>query len=79
MAFEGKVALITGGGSGMGRTAAQLLARQGASVAILDVNEQGMTEAAAASDRIRAFSVDVTDTAAVHNAVAQVERELGRF
>ena len=77
MAFEGRVALITGGGSGMGRTAAQLLAKQGASVAILDVNAQGMAETAAADNRIRAFNVDVTDTEAVRGAVEQVERELG--
>ena len=36
MAFKGKVALITGGGSGMGQLAARNLADQGASVAILD-------------------------------------------
>lgn len=77
MAFDGKVALITGGGSGMGRTAAQRLAQQGAKVAILDVNEAGMAETAAASDNIRAFPVDVTDTDAVHSLVAQVEQDLG--
>ncbi len=77
MAFTGKVALITGGGSGMGRTAAQLLAKQGAAVAIFDVNEEGMAETAAASDGIRAFSVDVTDTDAVHAAVEQVENDMG--
>ena len=77
MAFNGKVALITGGGSGMGRTAAQQLARQGASVAILDVNEPGMAETAAASENIRAFNVDVTDTDAVHSTVEQIEQELG--
>ena len=35
MAFKGKVALITGGGSGMGQTAARILAGQGAQVAVL--------------------------------------------
>jgi NAD(P)-dependent dehydrogenase (short-subunit alcohol dehydrogenase family) len=77
VAFNGKVALITGGGSGMGRTAAQILAKQGASVAIFDVNEEGMAETAAASDNIRAFTVDVTDTDAVHSAVEQVESAVG--
>lgn len=77
MAFQGKVALITGGGSGMGRTKAQLLAKQGASVAILDVNEQGLAETASADDKIRAFTVDVTDTDAVHAVVEQVETEMG--
>ncbi|NQX88697.1 MAG: SDR family oxidoreductase [Halioglobus sp.] len=77
MAFNGKVALITGGGSGMGRTAAQLLAKQGVSVAVIDVNEEGMAETAAVSDNIHTFPVDVTDTDAVHNAVEQLQSTLG--
>ena len=44
MAFKGKVALITGGGSGMGQTAARKLAEQGAQVAIFDVSEEGMAK-----------------------------------
>lgn len=77
MAFTGKVALITGGGSGMGRKAAQILAGQGASVAILDVNEAGMAETAEGHDSIRPFAVDITDTDAVHATVEQVESDLG--
>lgn len=39
--LEGKVALITGGGSGQGRTAAMLFAREGAKIALSDVQEEG--------------------------------------
>ena len=77
MAFSGRVALITGGGSGMGRTAARQLAQQGAQVAIFDVNEAGMTETAEGFDTIKPYSVDVSNTEAVHAAVAQVEADLG--
>ncbi|MEM1112475.1 MAG: SDR family oxidoreductase [Pseudomonadota bacterium] len=77
MAFKGKVALITGGGSGMGRTAARALAGQGAQVAILDVNEPGMAETAEGVDGIRAYPVDISDTDAVHAVVKQVEEDLG--
>ena len=77
MAFNGKVALITGGGSGMGQCAARLLAEQGASVAILDVNEAGMAETAASSSNITAYTVDVSDTDAVKIVVAAVEANLG--
>ena len=71
------VAFITGAGSGMGRLAARNLASAGVGVAALDVNEQGLLETAGDSQAIRTFNVDVTDAAAVADAVAQVERELG--
>lgn len=77
MAFKGKVALITGGGSGMGQFAARNLADQGASVAILDVNEAGMAETAEGRSGIKAYKVDITDTDAVKATVAAVESELG--
>ena len=47
MAFTGKVALVTGGGSGMGQTTARILAQAGAKVALFDVNEAGMADTAA--------------------------------
>ena len=40
--IEGKVAIITGAGSGMGRATAHLFADEGAQVALIDVNEAGL-------------------------------------
>jgi NAD(P)-dependent dehydrogenase (short-subunit alcohol dehydrogenase family) len=77
MAFSGKVALITGGGSGMGRLSAQRLADAGARVAALDVSEQGLAETASGRDSIRTFVVDVSDYGAVAKAVEEVEADLG--
>jgi NAD(P)-dependent dehydrogenase (short-subunit alcohol dehydrogenase family) len=77
MAYQGKSALVTGGGSGMGRLAAQNFARAGAQVAILDVNEAGMAETAEGFDNIHAYSVDITDYDAVCAAVSAFETAHG--
>jgi NAD(P)-dependent dehydrogenase (short-subunit alcohol dehydrogenase family) len=77
MAFHGRVALITGAASGMGRLAARRLAAGGARVAALDVNEAALREACAGSEAIRAYPIDVTDARAVADVVRRVESELG--
>lgn len=77
MAFHGKVALVTGGASGMGRLAARRLAGGGAQVAVLDVNEAGLRETRGDDARIRPYPVDVTDARAVADTVKRVEAELG--
>lgn len=77
MAFHGKVALVTGAASGMGRIAAQRLAKQGATVAAVDLNEAGLEETAKGFDTIRRYSCDVSDLEAVRSLFARVEGELG--
>jgi NAD(P)-dependent dehydrogenase (short-subunit alcohol dehydrogenase family) len=77
MGFHGKVALVTGAGSGMGRLACRRLAGAGAAVAAVDVNEAGLAETAAGQPGVRAFVQDVTDGRGVEALVQRVERELG--
>lgn len=77
MAFYGKVALITGGASGLGQLMAQRLAKQGAKVAILDINEQNLAATAEFSSNIVPYRCDVTDLTQVREVVERVEQELG--
>jgi 2-hydroxycyclohexanecarboxyl-CoA dehydrogenase len=76
MRLEGKVALVTGGASGIGAATARRLAAEGARVAIGDVNEDGAKEVAGEIDGF-ACHLDVTDTVSVREAVAATVEALG--
>lgn len=81
MSFEGKVAFITGAGSGIGRATAQLLASQGAKVAAADLRAEtaGETAAAivAAGGKAIGVGVNVSNKAEVSAAVARTVQEFG--
>ncbi|MCP3143422.1 SDR family NAD(P)-dependent oxidoreductase [Pyxidicoccus xibeiensis] len=79
--IKGKVAAITGAGSGIGRATAALFARNGCNLALSDVNEQGLFETAeqcrAHGVQVRTTRVDVAQREAVHSWADDVARELG--
>ena len=68
MQIQGQAALVTGGGSGLGAAVARELARLGARVAVLDVNEAG-AQAVAAEIGGLAVRCDITDSASVTAAL----------
>ena len=74
--LPGQVALITGGGRGIGASVARELAAAGASVAVAARTREQVEEVARQIDGL-AVEVDVTDRAAVERLVTEVERELG--
>lgn len=79
--FQGAVALVTGGGQGLGRVICERLAENGAAVAVTDVVS---SQAKAVAEQIartggtaRAFQCDVTDAARLEAVTDQVENEMG--
>jgi 3-oxoacyl-[acyl-carrier protein] reductase len=77
----GRVAVVTGAASGMGRATAHLLADEGASVAVIDRAADGAETVAAeitdAGGTAAAWSLDVTDADAVRGVVDEVAERLG--
>jgi NAD(P)-dependent dehydrogenase (short-subunit alcohol dehydrogenase family) len=83
LSFEDKVALVTGAGSGMGLTTAQMFAAEGAAVALVDIHEAPIRNAAkqlaAAGYKAIAIRCDVTDEAQVKGMIAQTISAFGRL
>ena len=81
--LSGRVAIVTGGGRGIGREVVATLARAGADIAVLDID--GSTAAKAVADvramgrRGQAYQVDVTDSRAVDATVDAVATEFGQI
>lgn len=72
-AFEGKIAIVTGAGSGIGQETAWAFAKEGATVFAGDVNTAGLEQTAAKDKRIKSMRCDVTSVDDVMAIVAAAE------
>ncbi len=81
--FENKVALVTGGASGMGLATAKAFAESGASIVIVDINQQAVKEAAKALVQAGYSAIgiacDVADEMQVKDMVEQAIAKFGRL
>ena len=77
MRFEGKVAAVTGGGSGIGAAICRRLAQEGATVAALDLSVGAAQKVVESMPRAAAIHADVSDSGSVEEALTKVEADLG--
>lgn len=81
MKVAGKVIVVTGAGSGMGRELTMELVRRGAKVAAVDMRAESLAETKDLAERlggtVATFALDITDQKAVEALPAKVEKELG--
>lgn len=81
--LSGQVAIITGGGRGLGRAFAQAIAKAGGSVAVIARTEEQLQETVRLIEETGgtaiAFAIDVTDASAMASVVAAVEQRLGQI
>lgn len=86
MAFDQRVALVTGGASGIGKALGRDLARRGARVVLADQSDKGveaaaveLTEQLKGSGRVSAFALDVSDLSSFEQAVDRLLADHGRI
>ena len=83
LGLEGKVAFITGAGHGIGRQFALAFAREGAAVAIAEINAQWAKQTAGEitgqGGRALAVACDVSDSSQVNAAIQRTAQEFGRI
>ncbi|MGO3345624.1 MAG: acetoin reductase [Marinomonas sp.] len=83
MSLQGKVALVTGAGQGIGRAIALRLAKEGADIALVDLNEEKILAVArkieALGRKTAVFTADISDQKQVYAAIDHAEKVLDGF
>jgi NAD(P)-dependent dehydrogenase (short-subunit alcohol dehydrogenase family) len=77
--FENKIAIVTGGGMGLGRALCEELAQRGAIVIVADIKSDPATQVAARLAQARAMEVDVAHQQDVARLVDAAVSEFGRL
>jgi NAD(P)-dependent dehydrogenase (short-subunit alcohol dehydrogenase family) len=77
--FAGRMAVVTGGASGLGKASAQRIIAEGGQVSLWDLNAEALAAAAAEIGAIHFVALDVSDSDAVARAADEANRMLGQI
>src|SRR5690625_2567599 len=77
--LDGKIAIITGGASGIGEQMTHLFVAEGATVIAADINEEGLRKIEEHSEKIVGIRLDVTNEEDWQALVEKVEKDFGRI
>ena len=77
--LAGKIVIVTGGGSGLGRGMAKRLAAEGAIIAIFDIDNEGAAATLEDIDQGASYEVDISNYEACEAAVGKVVEDFGRL
>lgn len=83
MELQGKIAGVTGAGSGIGQAVAIKLASEGAKLALLDINEAGAKVTAdkisEAGGKAHIYKTDITDKNSINSSIKALVEDLGKI
>src|SRR5690625_4873065 len=77
--LEGKIAIITGGASGIGEKMTHLFVDEGATVIAADINEEGLQNIESQHERITGLKLDVSSEEDWQELVDKVEKDFGKI
>ena len=81
--FSGKIAIVTGGATGIGKAIARRMGKEGALVALFDVNEKALQttveEYKKQGIKVKGYQVDISNETQVAEAIALVEKEWSKI
>ncbi|MCS5478089.1 SDR family oxidoreductase [Corynebacterium sp. YIM 101645] len=78
-ALQGKIAVVTGAGSGMGLATVKAFVREGATVYALDISQDNLDRELGSEEAVTALAVDISDSTAVAAVFEQVNAEHGKL